>query len=188
MGLAVKPISCRYVLLTKLSMMTMTAVASVPTVPPVRAVVIPLGLLEMLAPMIMLAEPDVLRRMMRASDVAMSGMSAPNARPVMPAIAPIPTAVAIPTIVPIPARSPGTPAYPAPRIGISNIIPIVAQIAGVGRQELVQAHQSIFVGVHPPEESRRTLLVLDPRGGEEFVQCQETVAVCVEQMKHLSWR
>jgi hypothetical protein len=92
---------------------------------------------------------------------------------------------AMPTTVPIPAVSPGPPIGPAPGIGDSNIVTIVAAIAGVRRQELLQAHQPILVGIHPPEESRRTLLVLDPRGCKELVQGQESVVIGVEPVKYL---
>ena len=122
--------------------------------------------------------PDMGNGTMRANDirVRVAGISRPNARPAMP------------TTLPIPAVLPGPPAGPGPRIGDLNRIPVAAAIAGVGRQELWQAHQSILIRIHPIEEPCRLLPVLNPRGGKELVQGQEAVVVRVEPTKYLPGR
>ena len=122
--------------------------------------------------------PDMGNGTMRANDirVRVAGISRPNARPAMPAT------------LPIPAVLPGPPTGPRPGIGDPHSIPVAAAIAGVGRQELWQAHQSVIIRIHPREEPRSLPLVRKPRSGKELVQGQEAVVIRVEPAEDLPGR
>ena len=172
---------------------------------PVMAVVPVMTMVPVVAMMVTMVPVMAVVRMMAMAMVPMVSVAAVVAR--MPGVVMVdrpPMIVSpsrpgprplVPAVVPMPAVPPRPPVIPS--AGISQLHGVVAAggeigilhrrvilgLAGVGGQELGQAHAAVLVGVHPHEELLRPRLVRDPRGGEELLQGQVAIVVLVEPLE-----